>query len=224
MKKLFHILFDTAWGPAVAWLVVSVLACLAFTLLQTSNFLVVLPVLLAALVVLAAFVLSLVRRHWLRALLQLLLVVAAQVATGGAYVPLLHLLHCRSTSAPTEDFDEARFGEKQWELVRETGLDFPEGARGLRLFCDYRCAFDCSCAARIALPGDAATAIAVQLEKLPAKQEQVSGLRTQELDWWPQDAASRRLERYFNWEHGLVWAFLHDEEDCTILYLYWFTV
>lgn len=129
-----------------------------------------------------------------------------------------------SAPPPTEEFDEAHFGEKQLELVRETGLDFPEGARGLRLFCDYRCAFDCSYAARISLPGDAAAAIAAQLEKLPAKHENVSNLRTSELDWWPQDDAPRRLERYFEWKAGLVWAFLLDEEDATVLYLYWFTV
>lgn len=229
MKKLLHILFDTAWGPAVAWVAAGVLTGVAFAACgihrgdpQSTILLVLvcLPLLFAAVVTVGALLRSLLRRRFLHALLQILLIVAAQAATGVAYVPVVTLLN----RAPTEEFDEAHFGEKQWELVRETGLDFPEGSRGLRLFCDYRCAFDCSYAARISLPGDAATAIAAQLEKLPIQQEQVSNPGTSELDWWPQEDAPRRLERYFNWKAGLVWAFLLDEEDATVLYLHWFTV
>ena len=128
----------------------------------------------------------------------------------------------------TEDFDEAHFGAPQWELVRETGLDFPESARGLRFFCDNRCAFDQSYAARIALPPDAEAAIAAQLEKMSVS-EQVPHYSgdgpDRAAEWWPPEESPRRLERWFAWAGGgLVRAFLRDEEEGTVLYLYWFTM
>ena len=93
MKKLFHILFDTAWGPAVAWVVAGVLTGVSFNASGVHRgepqstiplFLVCLPLLLAALVALGAFVRSLLRRRFLRALHQILFLLAAQVAIGVA--------------------------------------------------------------------------------------------------------------------------------------------
>lgn len=111
MKKLFHILFDTAWGPAAAWVVAGVLtggasnACAVHPGDPRSTMLLVLvclPLLLAALVALGAFVRSLLRRRFLHALLQILLIVAAQAATGVAVVPLLAPVN-RSTPIHTPD-------------------------------------------------------------------------------------------------------------------------
>ncbi|MBP5786427.1 MAG: hypothetical protein J6Y19_01210 [Kiritimatiellae bacterium] len=99
-RRLFHLLFDTLWGPAATWLVASVLSWLAFDIaFNTQNHpqstgllvLVCLPLFLAALVLLSALVLSLLRRRFLHALLQLLLVVVVQAATGMATVPLISL-------------------------------------------------------------------------------------------------------------------------------------
>lgn len=109
MKNLFQILFDTVWGPAATWVVTGVLTGVAFEASgvhrgepQSTMLLVLvcLPLLLAALFALGAFVRSLLRRRFLHALLQILLIVAAQAATGVAVVPLLTLAN-RSPTIPT---------------------------------------------------------------------------------------------------------------------------
>ena len=110
MTSLRNILFDTVWGPAVAWLVASVVSFGLFNLLMTGSgqpfaFLAIIPLVLAALVALSAFILSLIQHRWLHALLQLLLLIVAQAATGAAAVPLYHtFFYSRSSSASSSTF------------------------------------------------------------------------------------------------------------------------
>ena len=79
MKKLFHILFDTVWGPVALWALATTIFMPTVTIdLCCSDshplvilFAFVLFVLPATVIAIAAFVRSIVLRHWGRAILQL---------------------------------------------------------------------------------------------------------------------------------------------------------
>ncbi|MBQ7252194.1 MAG: hypothetical protein IJS32_06300 [Kiritimatiellae bacterium] len=100
MTSLRRILFDTAWGPAVAWFLAAVFTLLAmvfetsvmcrcglwfFRFLSGSALFLFLAATVAAL---AAFARALLRKQWLRAALQAVLGVAAVLLAKTAILPL----------------------------------------------------------------------------------------------------------------------------------------
>lgn len=103
MTSLRRILFDTAWGPAVAWFLAAVFALLLMVFdtpvmcwcglwflcfLFGISLLLLLAATIAALV---AFVRALLRKQWLRAALQAVLGVAAVFLANAAILPLYKL-------------------------------------------------------------------------------------------------------------------------------------
>ena len=79
MKRLFHILFDTVWGPVALWALAATIFVATVTIdlfdFEFHPLAILLPfvlfVLPATVIAISAFVRSIVLRHWGRAILQL---------------------------------------------------------------------------------------------------------------------------------------------------------
>jgi len=144
-----------------------------------------------------------------------------ELSPGSPLVKLVAILHPESTEC---DLNEADFDREGLDLIeKSTGLDFPEGAKGLRF--RYKPPIDPIVFAKIEIPADSRELIAEQIGALTLKELHFPKDFANDIcEWWPSTPEHVLLSRLANNKGYYIEIYLVTEEEHLILYIKYFTI
>jgi hypothetical protein len=123
------------------------------------------------------------------------------------------------------ELDETTFDAAALALVqRNTGIQLPDGSRGLNMFYQGSTCIDPSFVAKIQIPESSGGELASRIKKIRHRRGAVSGSLTEKVPWWTPSSGTIRVQRQFNPGGDYVRAILSQEEDRLVLYLEWINI
>lgn len=117
--------------------------------------------------------------------------------------------------------DETTFDYATLEMVqRETGIQLPDGSRGLNMFYQGS-GIDPAFVAKVHIPDSSREELASRLEEIRNKDGTVHGSLTEVVTWWTPPNGIIRVQRQFDRGGDYVRAILCQEDNQLVLYLEW---
>jgi hypothetical protein len=132
------------------------------------------------------------------------------------------LTGCGNWHEGNRRLDEKTFDSAALAMVqKETGIDLPDGSRGLRMFYDGTSSIDPSFVAKIQIPEASGDELAKRIEQIRNHDGTVSSSLADKVTWWTPSNGVIRVQRQFNPRGDYIRAILSQETNQLVLYVEW---